>query len=260
MKVVILAGGFGTRLGGLTEDLPKPMLPVGNMPIIWHIMKIYSSYGFNEFVIALGYKSFEIKKYFSNFLLHTSNCEIDLSKATVKYFRENESNWKITLIETGLNTMTGGRIKRLKDFIGNESFMVTYGDGVSDINIRELNEFHKKNKKILTVTAVRPIARFGELIIKNNIVENFSEKPQISDGWVNGGFFVCEPEIFNFLKDDETIFEKEPLENLSKIRELAAFQHYGFWHCMDTKRDKIILDNLWHSREASWTKNWNKKC
>tara|TARA_A100001388_G_scaffold277565_1_gene269521 strand:- start:3242 stop:4018 length:777 start_codon:yes stop_codon:yes gene_type:complete len=256
MKVVILAGGFGTRLGDLTEILPKPMIDIGKMPILWHIMKIYSSYGFDEFVIALGYKAFEIKKYFSNFLLNTSNCNIDLSSGEIKYFKREDYDWKITLVDTGLNTMTGGRIKRLREFLGDEPFMLTYGDGVSDVNISELYDFHKSKNKILTVTAVRPIARFGELIIENNIVKNFYEKPQISHGWINGGFFVCQPEVFNFLDNDQTVFEKEPMETLSKINELAAFEHNGFWHCMDTKRDKIILENLWNLNKASWTNNW----
>jgi len=258
MKVVILAGGFGTRLGDLTEILPKPMIDIGNMPILWHIMKIYSSYGFNEFVIALGYKAFEIKKYFSNFLLNTSNCHIDLSSGEIKYFKREHFDWQITLVDTGLNTMTGGRIKRLREFLGDETFLLTYGDGVSDVNISDLYNFHKNKKKVLTVTAVRPIARFGELIIENNMVKNFYEKPQISHGWINGGFFVCQPEIFNFLDNDQTIFEKEPMETLSEINELAAFEHHGFWHCMDTKRDKIILESLWNSNKASWTNNWKK--
>ena len=252
MKVVILAGGLGTRLGDLTELLPKPMVNIGHMPIIWHIMKIYSSYGFNEFIVALGYKSYAIKKYFSNFLLNTSDCEIDLSDGSIKFFNGSESNWKITLVDTGLDTMTGGRVKRLKEFLHDETFMMTYGDGVSDLNIQKLVDFHKQNKKYLTVTAVRPIARFGELRIKNKLVENFYEKPQISDGWVNGGFFVLEPSVIDYIKDDSISWEKEPLEKLAKEGELKAYKHYDFWQPMDTLREKIKLEKMWLDGTSPW--------
>ncbi len=256
MKVVILAGGLGTRLGELTERKPKPMIEIGDKPIIWHIMKIYASYGFNEFILALGYKSLEIKKFFSDYALSTKDCEIDMASRNINFINKEDLNWKITLVETGLNTMTGGRIKRLQKFINEEPFMLTYGDGVANINIGQLLEFHKKNKKIITVTAVRPIARFGELIIEDGLVRNFKEKPQISQGWVSGGFFVCEPEVFDFIENDQTIFERDPLEDICKINQLAAFKHNDFWQCMDTKRDKKILDDLWKQNKAYWSDNW----
>ena len=256
MKVIILAGGLGTRLGELTERKPKPMIEIGNKPILWHIMKIYASFGFNEFIVALGYKSLEIKNFFSNYALNTKDFEIDMATGNINFLDKDDLNWKVTLVDTGLNTMTGGRIKRLKDFINEETFMLTYGDGVADINIRELFHFHKKNKKIVTVTAVRPIARFGELVIEDTLVRDFQEKPQISEGWVNGGFFVCEPSVFDFIKDDQTVFERDPLEDICKIHQLAAFKHNGFWQCMDTKRDKKNLDDLWQRNKAYWSHNW----
>ncbi len=256
MKVIILAGGLGTRLGDLTEKQPKPMIKIGNMPIIWHIMKTYSSFGYNEFIIALGYKSLEIKKFFANYLLNTSDCTIDLSSGVTEFINEEKLNWKINLVDTGLNTMTGGRIKRLKKYINNETFMLTYGDGVANVNIKELIKFHEENNKLVTVTAVRPIARFGELIIKENLVSDFKEKPQISEGWVNGGYFVCNPEVLDLIENDETVFEKGPLEELSKIGQLSAFKHYDFWQCMDTKRDRATLEDLWRNKKAKWASSW----
>jgi len=252
MKVVILAGGFGTRISEYTDSIPKPMIKIGDEPIISHIMSIYSKYGFNEFIIALGYKSEVIKDYFLNFRNFNSDLEINLKNGTKKFLRSSSFDWKVTLVDTGKNSMTGGRILRLKNYLENERFMLTYGDGVSDINIRSLIEFHEKRSKIATVTAVRPVARFGELQIKDKNVTNFSEKPQTQKGWINGGFFVFEPEIFNYLENDQTILEKDPLIKLSRSNKLAAFEHDGFWHCMDTKRDKDILDAYCKSNKIPW--------
>ena len=231
MKVLILAGGFGTRLSEYTDSIPKPMIPIGNKPIIEHIMSIYSKHGFNEFVIALGYKGEVIKKHFSNF----------------------KSNLKIELIDTGSDTLTGGRIKRLKDHF-KEPFFLTYGDGVSDIDISKVLKFHKSHKKILTVTAVRPPARFGYLSLEQDTVTKFSEKVDKGENWINGGFFVAEKKIFDFIDGDNTIFEKEPLEKLASMGELKAFKHEGFWQCMDHKIDKIKLDELCHKNKAPWLK------
>ncbi len=244
MKTVILAGGFGTRLSEYTENIPKPMVNIGNRPMIWHIMNLYSNYGFKDFVLALGYKSDFIKDYFTNIHKKLSNFSIDLSNGELEVIDGPTLDWKISLIDTGLNSNTGGRIKRLEKYISNSTFMVTYGDGLSNINIQKLLEFHKNHGKIATITAVRPSARFGELSINNNKVTSFKEKPQVEQGWINGGFMVFEPKIFEYLKGDESILEREPLENLSKDNELMSFKHEGFWQCMDTKRDKDYLDSL----------------
>ena len=253
MKVVILAGGFGTRLAEETTRIPKPMVEIGEHPIIWHIMNWYSKYGYNDFVIALGYKSTVIKNYFLNYYSLNSDFEIDISTGEVKYINKKGKEWKVTLIDTGLNTMTGGRIKRLKQVIGNESFMVTYGDGLSNINIDELINFHKKSGKTATLSAVFPTARFGELHIdETNIVKAFKEKPQLESGRINGGFFVFEPKIFDYIDDDKTILEREPMENLVLENELAAFKHNGFWQSMDTVRERQILEELWNSGKALW--------
>jgi len=252
MKVVILAGGFGTRISEYTEFLPKPMINVGDKPIISHIISIYQKFGFNEFIIALGYKSEVIKEYFINYKSLNSDLLINIKDGTTKYLKSTASDLKVNLIDTGKTSMTGGRILRLKEYLNSDSFMLTYGDGVADININKLIEFHKKNNKIATVTAVRPVARFGELQIKDNNVINFSEKPQTQTGWINGGFFVFEPEIFDYLEDDQTVLEKEPLVKLSKENKLSAYEHNGFWHCMDTKRDKDILDSLCKNQIPPW--------
>ena len=244
MKTVILAGGFGTRLSEYTENIPKPMVNIGNRPMIWHIMNLYSNYGFKDFVLALGYKSDFIKDYFTNIHKKLSNFSIDLSNGELEVIDGPTLDWKISLIDTGLNSNTGGRIKRLEKYISNSTFMVTYGDGLSNINLQKLLEFHKNHRKIATITAVRPSARFGELSINNNKVTSFKEKPQVEQGWINGGFMVFEPKIFEYLKGDESILEREPLENLSKDNELMSFKHEGFWQCMDTKRDKDYLDSL----------------
>ena len=257
MKVIILAGGMGTRLGEITELIPKPMVLIGNQPILWHIMNIYSGYGFNEFIIALGYKSEVIKKYFIDYKLNNNDINVDLKTGDITFLNNNNSkNWKVSLIYTGKESNTGGRLKRLRNLIGNNRFMFTYGDGLADIDINKLIKFHKENQKIVTVSAVRPNARFGELLIEENFVNKFSEKPQTKDGWVNGGFFVCEPEVFNFIKDDQSSFERESLEYLCKKNELAAFKHKGFWQCMDTKRDRDYLISQWENGKVEWAKNW----
>jgi glucose-1-phosphate cytidylyltransferase len=254
MKVIILAGGFGTRLSEYTDKIPKPMVKIGNKPILWHIMNSYSKHGHKEFFIALGYKSEIIKEYFLNYKTLNSDFTVDLKSGDLTIHNKEDNDWKVTLLDTGLNSMTGGRIKRFEKYIGNEPFLVTYGDGVCDVDLSQLLEFHKKQKKLITVTAVRPSARFGELDIKNNLVESFQEKPQTSDGWINGGYFVCEPEVFDYIDGDSTIFEKDPLEKLAADKELSAYKHYGFWQCMDTKRDRDSLNEMLQNNNAPWTK------
>ena len=253
MKVLILAGGFGSRLSEYTDIIPKPMVQIGGMPIIWHIMKRYAKFGFNDFLIALGYKSQVIKEFFLNYSQVNSDFKINLKSREVNLLNNRKVDWNVTLIDTGQKSMTGGRIKRLQKFIHDKPFMLTYGDGVADIDIQKLYEFHKDKKKIATVTAVHPAARFGQLNIEGNFVKSFIEKPQLDSGCINGGFFVFQPEIFNYLKDDLTILERDPLENIAKIGELSAFKHEGFWQCMDTKRDKDRLEELWKSGKAPWT-------
>lgn len=256
LKVVLLAGGFGTRIAEYTELIPKPMVKIGNYPIIWHIMNIYSYYGYNDFVIALGYKSEVIKNYFLDYVSNTSDIYLDLKSGKVDQLSKSKLDWKVTLVETGLNSMTGGRIKRLRKYIGDERFMCTYGDGVSNVNINDLVDMHKSKSKIATVTTVHPVARFGEVEIENDEVKSFAEKPQTGQGWINGGFFVFEPEIFDYIDNDETVLEALPLENLAKNNQLSAFRHEGFWQCMDTIRDRKYLENLWQSNKAEW-KLWN---
>ena len=230
MKVVLLAGGFGTRLSEYTHKIPKPMVEIGGKPILWHIMKHYAKYDFKDFYIALGYKGNIIRNYFKN-----------------KF-----SDWNIKFIETGKNTMTGGRIKRLTKFLSNETFMMTYGDGLSDINLNKLLKFHRKNKKLVTLTAVRPPARFGAIKLKGNQVSYFKEKSKLDEGWINGGFFVMESKFLKFIKNDHTYLEREPLEKMSKKKQLAAFKHKGFWQCMDTLKDKIVLNKIWKNKKAPW--------
>ncbi len=253
MKVVILAGGFGTRLSEETEIRPKPMVEIGGKPIIWHIMKIYSHYGYNDFVILLGYKGYVIKEYFSNYFLHQSNLTIDLSKNIIK-FHDNECEpWKITLLETGLDTMTGGRIKRAESFLGGKPFLLTYGDGVSNINITKLIDFHRSHGKTITMTAVQPAGRYGALSIENEgSVSRFLEKPRGDGGWINGGFFVCEPRIFNYIDGDSAVFEQRPLGRLAEEGQLMASRHKGFWGSMDTLRDKATLCQMWEEGRAPW--------
>ena len=247
MKVIILAGGFGTRLSEYTDAIPKPMAKIGDKPILWHIMKIFEHHALNDFVLALGYKNEIIKEYFSKYSLLNSDFSIDLKSGNMEMHQVQSEDWNVTLVDTGLDTMTGGRIKRLKDFVGNQTFMVTYGDGVGNIDIKNLIEFHKSHKKLATVTAVRPQARFGELEIVDDCVKSFKEKPQLDQGWINGGFFVLEPEVFDLISDDSVMFERQPLEELSSDENLMAYKHHGFWKCMDTKRDLEILNDLWNT-------------
>lgn len=255
MKVVILAGGFGTRLSEETDIKPKPMLEIGSKPILWHIMKTYSSYGFNEFIILLGYKGYIIKEYFSNYFLHQSNVTIDLAKNEIDIHQNESEPWRVTLLETGLNTMTGGRIKQASSFIGDETFMLTYGDGLCDVNINRLVDFHKSHGKAITMTAVQPAGRYGALNIEENgSVSHFMEKPKGDGAWINGGYFVCEPQVLNYIDGDDTVFEKEPLIKLANEGELISSKHDGFWECMDTLRDKVNLCNLWDQSRAPWKK------
>ncbi|PLX66995.1 MAG: glucose-1-phosphate cytidylyltransferase [Denitrovibrio sp.] len=257
MKVLILAGGHGTRLSEETDVRPKPMIEIGGKPILWHIMKIYSSFGFNEFVILLGYKGYYIKEYFANYFLHQSSITIDLTNNNMTVHDNTSEPWKVTLLDTGGNTMTGGRIKKAKDYIGESSFLLTYGDGVANVDIKALVDFHKTHCKKLSMTAVQPEGRFGALDIDNETVLQFVEKPLGDGSWINGGFFVCEPEVLDFIDGDNTIFEKDPLEKLSNNGDLMAFKHNGFWRCMDTLRDKIVLNELWDNNNADW-KVWDE--
>jgi glucose-1-phosphate cytidylyltransferase len=254
--VVILAGGYGTRLAEETDIRPKPMVEIGGKPILWHIMKHYSYYGFNNFVILLGYKGYYIKEYFANYYLHQSDITFDMKNGEMQVHNNSSEPWRVTLIDTGLNSMTGGRIKRAKEFINNNRFLLTYGDGVSDVNIKELVEFHKNNNTKATITAIQPAGRFGALDIDKNTINEFIEKPAGDGSWINGGFMVCEPEILDLIKDDNTIFEQYPLQTLAKKGQLKAYKHNGFWQCMDTLRDKIMLNNLWDDNKAPW-KVWN---
>lgn len=253
MKVVILAGGFGTRITEESHLKPKPMIGIGERPILWHIMKEYSHYGFNEFIICLGYKGYVIKEFFSDYFLHTSDVTFDLAKNEMTVHDNFSEPWKVTLVDTGLNTMTGGRIKRIQKYIGNEPFMLTYGDGVSSVNINKLLEFHKKQGKIATLTAINAGQRFGVLDINdNNEIKSFREKNDEDGSMINGGYMVLEPEVFNYIEDDKTVFEKEPLERLAKNGQLSAYKHDGFWKCMDTLRDKNQLEEMWEKGEAPW--------
>ena len=256
MKVAILAGGHGTRLAEETEVKPKPMVEIGGRPILWHIMKIYDHYNFKDFVIALGYKGEVIKKYMLDYCKLCSDLTINLKNGDVKYHNGDNIDWKVQLIDTGLNTMTGGRIKRLAPYVNNETFMLTWGDGVSDINIQDLLNFHRSHGKLATLTAVRPPARYGHLELYGDKIDKFSEKPQIGEGWINGAFFVLEPGIFDYIEGDDTQWEKEPLENLAKDGQLMAYKHTSFWQCMDTLREKHILQKYWNSGNVPW-KLWD---
>jgi glucose-1-phosphate cytidylyltransferase len=252
MKVLLLAGGFGTRLSEETDIRPKPMIMIGGMPILWHIMKTYSHYGFNDFVILLGYKGYHIKEYFANYYLHQSDITFDMSNGQMQVHNNTSEPWKVTLLDTGLDSMTGGRIKKAKEYIGNETFLLTYGDGVSNVNILDLVNFHKNSKKKATLTAIQLAGRFGALDIKSGIVNDFVEKPAGDGNWINGGFMVCEPEVLDLIKSDNTIFEQYPLQSLANEGELGAYKHNGFWQCMDTLRDKIYLNELWNENKAPW--------
>ena len=258
MRVVILAGGMGTRLSEHTDTMPKPMIEVGNRPIIWHIMKHYAHYGFTEFVVALGYKGEEIKNFFLNY--HALNTDVTVSlksgEVSVHAGSNNHEDWVVHLVDTGLHTITGGRLKRLQPWLGRETFMMTYGDGVSNIDLRRLLEFHRSHGKRATVTAVRPPARFGGIVFDGDRVAEFTEKPQIGEGWISGGFFVLAPEVLDYIEGDETHWEREPLERLSAEGQLYAYRHEDFWQCMDTQRDLRLLQSLWSSGNPPW-KVWS---
>ncbi len=257
MKVVILAGGYGTRISEESHLKPKPMIEIGGKPIVWHIMKYYSHFGFHDFVICCGYKGYVIKEFFADYFLHNSDITFDLRNNQLEIHNNKSEPWKVTCVDTGLNTMTGGRIKRIQKFIGNESFLMTYGDGVSDVDIHSLLQCHKNRNKIVTLTAVRPGGRFGALELnETNEIQSFKEKNIDDGGWINGGFMVIEPQIFDYLDGDSCVFEKEPLEALANQGQLQAYKHFGFWQCMDTMNDKNKLEKLLEKEEAPW-KVWN---
>lgn len=253
MKVAILAGGFGTRLSEETDIKPKPMVDIGGKPILWHIMKHYSHYGHNDFIILLGYKGYYIKEYFANYFLHQSDVMIDIKSNKMEIHNNSSEPWKVTLVDTGLDTMTGGRVKRAEKFLKDETFLLTYGDGLSNVDLDKLVLFHKKNGKFMTLTSVQPEGRFGALDLESDLVRKFVEKPRGDGSWINGGFFVCEPQIFDYItEDDSTILERTPLEKLANDKELIAYKHEGFWKPMDTLRDKVQLEQLWAEKKAPW--------
>ncbi|PMB07829.1 glucose-1-phosphate cytidylyltransferase [Fischerella thermalis CCMEE 5198] len=254
MKAVILAGGLGTRISEETSVKPKPMVEIGGKPILWHIMKIYSAHGINDFIICCGYKGYVIKEYFANYFLHMSDVTFDMRFNQMNVHLGNAEPWRVTLVNTGDNTMTGGRLKRVREHIGNETFCFTYGDGVSNVNITELIKFHKEQKTLATLTAVQPPGRFGAIILgsEQTKISSFHEKPEGDGAWINGGFFVLEPEVINFIADDSTVWEKEPLKKLAEMEQLSAFKHDGFWQPMDTLRDKNYLEDLWNKGNAPW--------
>ena len=252
MKVIILAGGFGTRLSEYTDTIPKPMVTVGGRPILWHIMRSYAHFGHKNFYLALGYKAEVIKEYFLHYRSLNADFTVDLSSGTVESHQTDETDWRVTLVHTGLESMTGGRVKRMQSFIGNEPFMLTYGDGVANVDMGDLLKFHRSHGKMVTVSAVHPGARFGELEMNGNVVESFQEKPQTGQGWINGGYFIIEPEFFDLIEGDQTILEREPLEKASAMGELMAYHHDGYWQCMDTKRDRDMLEELWQANNAPW--------
>ena len=255
MKVVILAGGLGTRLAEETDSRPKPMVEIGGKPILWHIMKIYSAHGLNEFIICCGYKGFMIKEYFAHYFLHMSDVTFDMQSNCMEVHEKHVEPWKVTLVNTGLNTQTGGRLKRIKEYLDDEDFCFTYGDGVSDVNVTKLIDFHKSHGGLATLTAVMQPGRFGAIHLEKNKVMSFKEKPRGDGGWINGGFYVLSPKVIDYIETDHTIWEKEPLESLAKEGKMSAFLHAGFWQCMDTIRDKTILEDLWASGNAPW-KMW----
>jgi glucose-1-phosphate cytidylyltransferase len=257
MKVVLLAGGFGTRLAEETDIKPKPMVEIGGRPILWHIMKLYSHFGYNDFIVCLGYKGYVIKEYFANYFLHMADVTFDMSNNEMTVHQKKAEPWKVTLVDTGANTMTGGRIKRVRDYVGDETFMVTYGDGLSDQNLNELVAFHKKNGKLGTMTTVQPSCRFGAVdIAEGNQIKAFVEKPRGDGAWINAGFFVFEPQVFDYIAGDSTVLEREPLEGLAKAGQLSAFKHNGFWKPMDTLREKHEFEEHWKDGKAPW-KVWN---
>ena len=259
MKVVLLAGGYGTRISEESQIKPKPMIEIGNMPIIWHIMKLYSHYGFNEFVICAGYKQHMIKEWFADYFLHTCDVSFDFVNGNnIIIHNKRTEKWIVTVVDTGLNTMTGGRIKRIKEFVGDEPFFMTYGDGVSNVNLNELLEFHKKSGKIASISAIKPESRFGFLDINDdNQILSFREKSSEDVGWINGGFAIFQPEIFDYIKDDTIMLEREPFERLAAEGEICCYKHSGYWQCMDTLRDKEKLEALWQSNAAPW-KVWSE--
>jgi glucose-1-phosphate cytidylyltransferase len=252
MKVILLAGGFGTRLSEYTDSIPKPMVSIGGKPILWHIMKNYAHFGHNNFYIALGYKADIVKEYFLHYRTLNADFTVDLGTGEVSPHQLDDTDWKVTLVDTGLHSMTGGRVKRMQSYIGKETCLLTYGDGLSNVDINALLAFHKNHGKMVTVTAVHPGARFGELEIQADQVVSFQEKPQTRQGWINGGYFVIEPEFFNMIEHDRTILEREPLEQVARMGELMAFRHNGFWQCMDAKRDRDSLEEQWNSGSALW--------
>lgn len=252
MKAVILAGGLGARISEETVVRPKPLIEIGGMPILWHILKIYSSYGINDFIICLGYKGYMIKEYFANYALHMSNITFDMRTNSTLIHKNSAEPWKITLVDTGEFTMTGGRLKRIKKYLGDEDFCFTYGDGVADINIKELLSFHDSKKVLSTVTAVQPPARFGSIDASDGIVTGFKEKPLEEGGWVNAGFFVLSPKVLDYIENDQTIWERTPLDALVESKNLSVFKHHGFWQAVDTMRDKIALEELWVGGKAPW--------
>lgn len=260
MKVVILAGGLGTRLSEETELRPKPMVEIGGRPILWHIMKMYSYYGFNDFIILTGYKSHAIKDYFINYYTRYSDITVDMRKNSVKIHEHRNEPWKVTMLYTGQDTMTGGRIKKAQEYVGNETFFLTYGDGVSNVNIKKLLEHHKKSGKLATLTSVQPSGRFGAINIgEDGGIDSFNEKPKGDGAWINGGFFVLEPEIFNYIQaGDQVIWEREPLEHLARDNQLNAYKHQGFWRAMDTLKDKNDLTQMWMTLDAPWA-TWMRK-
>jgi len=253
MKIVILAGGFGTRISEESHLKPKPMIEIGDKPIIWHIMKLYSHYGFNDFIICLGYKGYVVKEYFANYFLHQSDITIDLKENRIETRSSKAEPWKVTLVDTGLHTSTGGRIERIRKYVGDETFMLTYGDGIGNVDINRLLEFHRSHGRYATITSVQPPGRFGAIVLDDSDgVLSFQEKPKGDGAWINGGFFVLEPQIFDYLEGDDVLWEKRPLERLSADGQLSAYKHYGFWKPMDTIRDKIELENLWNSQNPPW--------
>jgi glucose-1-phosphate cytidylyltransferase len=252
MKVVILAGGMGTRISEETQLRPKPMVEIGGKPILWHIMKIYSSYGMNDFIICLGYKGYLIKEYFANYFLHMSDVTFDIVKNRMEVHQHSAEPWKVTLVDTGEKTMTGGRLKRIENYLDNDDFCFTYGDGLADVDIGKLVALHKSQKTLATLTGTKPPGRFGALNMEKNKIVGFQEKPPGDGGFINGGFFVLSPKVLNYIKEDNTIWEREPLETLAKEGNLSAYVHKGFWHAMDTLRDKVYLEELWESNKAPW--------
>lgn len=254
MKVVLLAGGFGTRLSEYTDLIPKPMVSVGGRPILWHIMKTYAAFGHKDFYVALGYKAEAVKEYFLNYRALNSDFTVDLGSGAVTPHHADPVDWRVTLVDTGAHSMTGGRVRRMKSFVGDDTFLLTYGDGVADVDLDALVEFHRSHGKMVTVTAVRPTARFGELDMDGCTVTSFTEKPQLHEGWVNGGYFVIEPRFLELIAGDETVLERDPLERAAAMGELRAWRHEGYWQCMDTKRDRDALEELWNTGKAPWKK------